>query len=338
MATASFTIGGDVNTIVTVTDDDGNLNFTISIDGADGDIADLRGFFLDLDGDVPAGTTVTGPFVSEVEFDSDGGPNWSVNPAGPFDIAIELGTAGIGADDIQSTTFVIDAAADLSVSQLVGQHFGVRLTSVDTTASGEDDGREGSLKITDNPDVVIEPDEDCFVFCADFEGCKPGTTVARLDGPAGLIIRVNADRNGADTTPNDAMLFDADQTSPASGGDDDLLGGDGNVLIISEDNDRSDPDDAAQGGVINFRFSGAVDLGSLDVIDNEEGGRIVAFDGQGVRLGAVALQRADDGEVITYDLSAFDDVRHLRVVLNGSGAVDNLCLEYCVPSDSDYYA
>ena len=62
----------------------------------------------------------------------------------PCDVGVQIGTSGMGRDDVQSTSFVLshpDAALGLSL--FYEQDIGVRLTSV-----GEEDfGREGSSKL-----------------------------------------------------------------------------------------------------------------------------------------------------------------------------------------------
>ena len=122
----------------------------------------------------------------------------------------------------------------------------------------------------------------------------------------------------------DAMIFDARHPT---GGDHDLAGGDGNVLIVSEDNDSSDPDDNAKGGKVTFDFAVPVTLHAIDVIDTEEGGTITLFDAEGGALGAFDLPRLRDGEVATLDLGGTSGVAQMVVELNGSGAIDNICYD-----------
>ncbi|PWR02543.1 hypothetical protein DKT77_11495 [Meridianimarinicoccus roseus] len=127
-----------------------------------------------------------------------------------------------------------------------------------------------------------------------------------------------------DQTPdNAAMIFDTDNIS---GGDHDLAVGDGNVLIISEDGDSSDPDDNAKGGSVCFDFDNPVDVASIVVIDTEEGGKINAYDADGNLIGTVDVPHLQDNTKATVDLD-FEGVAKLEVVLNGSGAVDDLCYD-----------
>jgi hypothetical protein len=158
--------------------------------------------------------------------------------------------------------------------------------------------------------------------------------------PAGARVELVAHRDGHEfvrvdkltfvgsVTENRAMIFDTDHIT---GGDFDLKNGDGKVLIISEDGDSNDPDDNAAGGVIDFDFDAPTHVYAIDVIDTEEGGKIEAFDANGVKIGEVAIPKIADGAVRTVVLN-FDNVSELVVTLNGSGALDNLCYK---PKDQD---
>lgn len=207
----------------------------------------------------------------------------------------------------------MDCAEDLTLADLAGAEFGARLTSV-----GALDGpREGSLKITDTPDIPLST-------CIRFEEFEAGDTVSQID--AGLTtVAVAGDRDGSGPE-NDAMVFDADAPpGDVSGGDPDLLAGDGNVLILTEDGDASDPDDAAQGGTFTFDFADLVNLDSPDIIDTEEGGPIEAFGSDGTSLGTVDIPEVADGVLQTIDLGQFDGVDELMVAFDGSGGLDDLC-------------
>jgi len=95
-------------------------------------------------------------------------------------------------------------------------------------------------------------------------------------------IKVNA-RSISHGGSNSAMIFDSTcggNATGCSGGDNDLYKPMlGNSLIISEDGDGSDPDDAKDGGILEFDFSecygGDVDVCSLYALEFER-----AFDGR----------------------------------------------------------
>lgn len=96
----------------------------------------------------------------------------------------------------------------------------------------------------------------------------------------------------------------------------------GNVLIISEDDEPSDPDDEEHGGSIHFEFSSPVDLHSIGLLDNEEG---VVFDVQMSDGGYSAFINMNGGN------NSFESVQlgkkqvtHLTVTFYGSGAITDI--------------
>ncbi|WP_373050768.1 hypothetical protein, partial [Thalassovita aquimarina] len=134
--------------------------------GEDGDIGDLRGFFLNIeDESLLNGLSVTGDEVTGSQFDANNvnnlGHGVNMNgEAGEFDLGILLGTNGISQDDLQQVSFTLGHESEnLSVEDFAGESFGVRLTSV-----GDEDGeREDSLKLTgDLGDLLIPPCPDQY--------------------------------------------------------------------------------------------------------------------------------------------------------------------------------
>ena len=335
MAQAAFVVEGAVNVRVTVNDTDGNLNFTVEVLDTQGTIGDLRALFFDIDGTITnpdfTGPLVTGEGTNTLNLGN--GANMNGATSQPFDLGVRLGLPGIGqGDDVRVTSFTLDADEPLSIDMLWGQRFGTRLTSV----GSENGPRNDSLKIIDVAEEPFVPV--CEEVTIDFEQFKAGQkmTMAGFDVLDGdLNVRIRGLENGEGNPDNDAMIFDADQSPPVSGRDDDLLAGDGKVLILSEDDDSNDPDDANAGGVFRFFFSETVDLTSVDLIDIEEGGQIRALDSSGHLIGSRAIPKTADGVLQTVDLSEFDDVAQLRVVLKGSGALDDLKLEVCTPVADD---
>jgi len=148
--TMTFVVEGEPSVTVTVTEMNGQLEFSLTVNDSDGTIGDLRGMFFDVgDDSLLDGLSVSGEDVSDSAFDAGdvsnlgGGCNMK-GEADPFDAGIEIGSQGMSRDDIQSTTFTLaHDSMDLSLDMILGQAFGIRLTSVGT----EDDGREGSLKL-----------------------------------------------------------------------------------------------------------------------------------------------------------------------------------------------
>jgi hypothetical protein len=172
----SFT--GDDATVRVLLDDAGG-DITVTLTVLDG-IADLRGFFIDIgDFSLFDGLDVRGDDVTGFDLDHDDVINLkkgaNLNGGGspcPCDLGIAIGTPGIGKDDIQQTTFVIDADADLVLDNFAGELLGVRLTSVGDLKGFDPewpkgDGRDGSAKLTgqiSDPIIPVpEPTTACLV-------------------------------------------------------------------------------------------------------------------------------------------------------------------------------
>ena len=175
-----FTIPGEPDVIVLVEeveiDGKTSLQFTVSVDESGGLTADLRGLFWDVtDESVLGGLMATGADVTDdlyaanavKDLGNGANLNGAITSKGmAFDAGVEIGTQGIGEDDIQSTTFVLSGDGDLTLDMIAGMRFGVRLTSV-----GEIDGdRSGSTKtevVIGNPSVANDDaytaDEDTVI-------------------------------------------------------------------------------------------------------------------------------------------------------------------------------
>ena len=148
-----------------------------------------------------------------------------------------------------------------------------------------------------------------------------GTIISdQYDSLSGLTISTPRDEFGA-------MIFDS---SNPTGGDLDLATeGQGNVLIISEDGDSSDPDDLADGGTIRFQWTDSVfvdsvlvdSIGLLDI--DRPGGSIVAYDDDGDVLRTVAIPELGDNSLGQVEINTAD-VAYLDVNLAGSGAITEL--------------
>ncbi|MCB1054930.1 MAG: carboxypeptidase regulatory-like domain-containing protein, partial [Acidobacteria bacterium] len=96
----------------------------------------------------------------------------------------------------------------------------------------------------------------------------------------------------------------------------------GNLLILSEDGDSSDPDDNAGGGVITFDFDQAVNVDSLTLVDvdGNENAMVFAFDGDGALVAQAGMLNLGDNSVQKVVLDAVG-VRRLEVHFPGSGAI-----------------
>ncbi|PSO51569.1 MAG: hypothetical protein BRC33_00010 [Cyanobacteria bacterium SW_9_44_58] len=144
----------------------GGIQFTVeSVEP----IADIRGVFFDISNDdlldnlIVRGDNLTvtkfGPADSVRSVGSqDNFLNVNMLPGGRFDAGIEIGTSGMGDDDIRSTTFILSLDNDesLSLDEFDGQAFGLRLTSV---GESEDDC-EDSSQLSGNAELLVEDAEE----------------------------------------------------------------------------------------------------------------------------------------------------------------------------------
>lgn len=126
--------------------------------------ADLRGFFLDLGEGTPAlkagdvsgtNTNTKGIAIGDESVTSAGGKDNNMNGTGEkFDLGVEIGTAGAGKDDISSTSITLKG---VSLDSLDGLSFGIRATSVGSTATSREDSVKlvGTIDIPEPPPVIV---------------------------------------------------------------------------------------------------------------------------------------------------------------------------------------
>ena len=106
-------------------------------------------------------------------------------------------------------------------------------------------------------------------------------------------------------SPYGAMIFDS---ANPTGGDTDLLAlGLGNVLIISEDGDSSDPDDNAKGGILRFEWDSLVGIASVGVLDVEE------------TDGSIQLYGSNDELIQAFEIPALENNSFQEISLGISG-------------------
>lgn len=186
-------------------------------------------------------------------------------------------------------------------------------------------------------EVVAVPNNITF----DNNGLERGDIVSSIFtiGNTGGEVLINGSR--VNFTGNQAMIYDADNPS---GNDVNDLGtvDSGNLLIISGDNDSSDPDDNHHGGILTFdftRINSIVKLESIDLIDieyeSDSVGRnriIITEKGSNV-VTEIDIAFNGTGLVTTYPLSQFTDVATMTIILVESGAVDNLKFNYSTVRD-----
>ncbi len=120
----------------------------------------------------------------------------------------------------------------------------------------------------------------------------------------------------------------------------------GNVLILSEDLDPTDPDDIFElGARFQFDFSAneAVTLDSFDILDIEASSNstvVSLYDLDDNLLLSKEITPGGDNSKVTVDLENTSNVALMEIIMNSSGAIDNIALdmemeEECVECDSD---
>ncbi len=150
----------------------------------------------------------------------------------------------------------------------------------------------------------------------DFEDFAPGTRIS--DHYPNLLITADQRNSPIDQ----AMIFD---TANPTGDDADLGYADkGNALIISQDDDASDPDASKAGGLLTFDFAEPVDLVSLALLDAERSAKFVAYDEDGRRIGQVSTDPGSNNGEQLVDLSDLEGVSQLVVRVRDSAAIDDL--------------
>lgn len=227
--------------------------------------------------------------------------------------------SGTGQDLTGSVTgqSLTDIGTNFTYTLPAGITSGQLRISSDISASGE------RIAI-DNVEITAEQPVPEGQVKIDFESLGDGTALVAGDGGTLVLdgVTFEAIKNGA-STADDAMIFDA---ANPTGGDNDLFQpANGNVLIISEDHDSSDPDDNAGGGSITATFDAPVTLNSIDVLDVEEpGGTMELFDADGGLISTLTIPSVGDGEILNFNLGGVSGVSQMVIHLPGSGAIDTL--------------
>lgn len=214
----SFTIDGDVETLVKITEsEDGTLRFDLSVLGS-GMIGDLRGLFFDMKdyiaddelsvSDAPGyEDTITAQDFDEASVDRvdrDANVRGEVaKTAGRFDGGVGFGTSGMGKDDIQQTSFILSSdAGPLSLDTFDLTDIAARFTSVGVEGGVRDD----SSKILDMTSGVAR--NDAFTVLENSDGTEDllanDTNGTQADGNRKTVISVT-DQNGTLTDTGDGF-------------------------------------------------------------------------------------------------------------------------------------
>jgi hypothetical protein len=119
-------------------------------------IGDLRGVFFHVNdfaalaGLTVVGTDVTSFLVAEdsvQKLANDAVMTGGGKPAHKYDVGVQIGTSGIGKDDIPTTEFIIDSTAGLTINDFVNQEFGIRLTTVGAAGTRKSSSKVAGISI-----------------------------------------------------------------------------------------------------------------------------------------------------------------------------------------------
>ena len=149
-----------------------------------------------------------------------------------------------------------------------------------------------------------------------FSSFSHGDIVTAGEGFTVRAVRAQDGPNGA----NAAMVFNSNLSGTA---DPDLEVNEGNLLIITEDFDGSDPDDNAGGGTFFFDFDDISTLESIRFVDLEgaEAGSIRLYDSEDNLIDTIPAVATGDGGSNVQPINV-EGVARMEVELTGSGSID----------------
>lgn len=157
-------------------------------------------------------------------------------------------------------------------------------------------------------------------YVEDFEGDNlstfyPGDIINQIVPGNGYTIDVVA--KGCSKK---AMIFDA---AAPTGGDADLsIPAKGNILIVSQDGNSTNPNDCGSANVLKFKFAPkAAYVSRVGLLDIEEGARIVVFPTTGASY-PIDVPPTLDNEYVSVPIH--DTVTKINVKFFGSGAVTEI--------------
>ena len=277
------------------------------------------------------GINIPGPIVSlQIIYDNDGGPEQS---------------GVVGMSDMTFSTVDLDgyveggSGDDLINGSFMDDPDGDEINSNDAVLPGE--GANDDIVIAGSgDDTVASQSGSDTVFGGSGEDTINGGGGADTiygDNPtfdgvldlstlgAGDIVQQQFIEDGVRVSSfnpdNQVMVFDADNPT---GGDAELgVPGQGNILILSEDGDATDPDDNADGGTFVFEFIGPATVNSLGFVDAEEGAEIRLYDEDGNLLSEIDVPAGADNTLFLQSINV-PGVFRMEVTLTSEGGVTDL--------------
>lgn len=307
----------------------GTLTFNVTQEG--GIVGDLRGLFFDMADESILKSLLVTAASTDIRIGDDSikdlgdGSNMNglLGTDKGYDVGIEIGTAGIGKDDIRSYSFTLDSTArDLSLSDFANVDFAARLTSVGVIGGS----RAGSTKILENTSEAISlVDETAAVLENDVTGgnlldglgLSGATAVTGWSG--GVVgeqialtsegdmigtLRVNADGS---------YVLDATAADELSAGEE---------IVFNLNYSARNQDEATSWSDDNAAFTVKV-VGTNDgpLADDDEGGRVAE---DSILSGSVTANDSDVDrlDTHTWSLVSFDGQGDLTFNEDGTWSYD----------------
>ena len=205
--------------------------------------------------------------------------------------------------------------------------------------------KEVEYSITAPADIQLECGTS-YIPCIDFEGISNASSFLH----AGRMVTVTAGSSKGSRVPNlfnsaNPVSSDTDLGTPNADFGGPGIGGDGsstsaypnfipqkNILII-QNPVYAVPNDLNEKGAyleIDLSAFNGVTLQGITVMDVEAAQKkrkIELYGVSGNKICTVDIPATGDNGVATIDLSAYDDVYSIRVILDGSGAVTSVCFK-----------
>ena len=269
--------------------------------------------------------------------------NDTVNEGDTYDLTLVANNVDIEQWIVNWGDGTVDTTTDLNLTHIYtdgGNQFEIVATGFATDGSVY----QSLGKTVDVLAVAPDPTDSVWLPSINFENGADG-----LGLESGDVITDQFAALGVHVTTNDplnhpAMIFDS---SRPTGGDTDLgtpnaaFGGPGqggggqsgdgvndqslnNILIISENNDPSNPDDNVSGGTLIFTFDEAVMLDEISLLDIDRNeATIVLYDIDGNQIQSTQVYGKGNNSFQTVALNALG-VARMEVIFTGSGAITDI--------------
>lgn len=280
---------------ITITEnDDGTLRFSLVQEG--GIVGDLRGLFFDVADESLIGSLRTDALTTDFRQGDDtirdlgdgANMNGLTGSDKGYDAGIEIGSSGIGRDDVRSYSFnLASTARSLTLDDFANVNFGVRLTSVGVV----DGSRADSSKLLETTSAAIDASDDA---AAVFEN----------EAFSGSLLDNDANQSGATTITSwsGGELGQAVQLADAAGA----------TLLVNADGsyslDASTADALSEGETLTYSFDYGVRSDSPDQTSSDSAylGVTVVGRNDGPVAGDDAAGPINENEVLAGNVTGND--------------------------------